>query len=101
MAAHDMFLAMMLANAKREEARGIVLTVDNQVSRIDMLLLDGSSKQLTPPPPEILLKIIEILEDGQTQFRSSVFEATIETVKVQRGPSGMAATISSWTIEHT
>jgi len=96
-----MFLAMMLANAKRIEARGIVLTVDNQVSRIDMLLLDGSSKSMTPPPPEILLKIIEGLEKGATQFRSSVFEATIETVTVQRGSSATAATISSWTIEHT
>jgi hypothetical protein len=101
MAAHDMFLAMMLANAKREEASGIVLTVDNQASRIDMLLLDGSSKPLTPPPAEVLLKIIQILEGGQTQFRSAVFEATIEAVNVKRGPSGMAATISSWTIEHT
>jgi len=100
MAAHDMFLAMMLANAKREEARGIVLSVDNENSRIDLLLLDGSSKPLTPPPSEVLLKIIEILEGGQTQFRSSVFEATIETINIQRGMSGIAATISSWTIEH-
>ena len=100
MAAHDMFLAMILANARREEARGIVLIVENTTSQIHMLLLDGSSQPLTPPPAEVLIKIIESLEQGQTDFRSSVFAAGIEEVKVQRGPSGITASISSWTIEH-
>jgi hypothetical protein len=100
MAAHDMFLAMILTNARREEARAIVLTVENATPQIHMLLLDGSTRPLTPPPAEILIKIIESLEQGQTDFRSSVFAVAIETVDVQRGPTGMTASISSWTIEH-
>jgi hypothetical protein len=101
MATHDMFLAMILANAKREESSGIILTVENSKARIDLLLLDGSSRPLTPPPPEILVKIIDRLEDGETSFSSSVFAAQIETVTVKRGPSSIQASISAWTIEHT
>lgn len=101
MAAHDMFLAMILANARREESSGVILTVENSQSRIELLLLDGSSRPLTPPPPEILVKIIDNLEDGQTSFSSSVFMAEIETVTVKRGPSSIQASITSWTIEHT
>ena len=100
MAAHDMFLAMILVNAKREEAQGVVLTVENSKSRIDILLLDGSSRPLTPPQPEVLVKIIDLLEDGQRAFSSSVFAVEVEAVKIQRGPSSVQASISDWSIEH-
>jgi len=100
MAAHEKFLAMILANARREEASRVVLQVDNDKAEIHLLLLDGSSRPLSAPPPEILLKIIESLEKGDTDFRSSVFAATVETVSVQRGPSGILASISEWIIEH-
>ena len=101
MAAHDSFLAMILANARREEAKAVVLTVENSKSRIDILLLDGSSKPLTPPPPEVLVKIMDAMEDGQRAYTSSVFAAQIEGVTFKRGPSSLQATISEWSIEHT
>ena len=95
-----MFLAMLLQNARRKEARGLVLTVDRSEARIDMLLLEGSSQPLTPPPAEILMKIIESLERGQRAFSSSVFDVTIEQLTVQRGVDNTVAHISSWSIEH-
>lgn len=100
MAKHDMFLAMILQNARRAEARGVVLTVERQVSRIDMLLLDGSCRPLNAPPADILLKIIESLESGQRDFSSSVFAANIETVHIQRGAENTVAHIERWTMEH-
>jgi hypothetical protein len=72
MATHNMFLAMILTNAKRAEARAVLLTVDKMQPRIDMLLLDGSSQPISAPPPDILLKIIESLDKGQTEYQSSV-----------------------------
>ena len=101
MAAHDMFLAMILANAHREEARGVMLAVEDAKSQIHMLLLDGSTQPLTAPPAEVMVKIIESLEQGQTEYRSAVFVAEIEQVDVQRSPTGMSASISTWTITHT
>jgi hypothetical protein len=100
MSKHNMFLAMVLTNAKREEASGVVLTVEGTQSRIDMLLHDGSSTPLTAPPPEILLKMIESLEQGETEFRSAVYEVTIEQVVVQRGADSMRAHVSVWNIGH-
>lgn len=96
---HDSFLAMILTNAKRVEARALTLTVDKLDVRIDMLLLDGSSQSLISPPPEILVKIIENLEQGKKQFQSSVYRATVETVDVKRGDCNMMAYISAWSIE--
>lgn len=96
-----MFLAMILTNAKREEARAITLTVDKMQTRIDMLLLDGSSQALSAPPPEILLRIIESLDQGQAEFRSSVYAATVEQVTVSRGADGVQAYIEVWSIDHT
>ena len=98
---HDMFLAMILTNAKRAEARAVVLTIDKQQSRIDMLLLDGSSQPISAPPPEILLKIIDSLDKGQTEFQSSVYSATVEQVTVSRGADGMQAHVAVWNIDHT
>ena len=95
-----MFLAMILTNARREEARGVVLTVENAKPQIVMLLLDGTCQPLTPPPSDILVKIIESLEQGQREFQSSVFAVGIDTVDIKRGPSSMVASISEWTIEH-
>jgi len=95
-----MFLAMVLTNAKREEARALTLTIDRAESRIDMLLLDGSSRQLSAPPPEIMIKIIEALETGERTFESSIFSITIDAVDVQRGPDNMVAYISQWNMEH-
>jgi len=43
MGMHDQFLAMILTNARREEARGIMLSVEDNTTRIDLLLLDGST----------------------------------------------------------
>lgn len=100
MAAHEMFLAMILKNAQRLEAKGVLLSVDDAKPRIDMLLLDGSSQPVTPPPAGVVLKIIELLEGGQTLYRSSVFAVTIDTVQVQRGATSTHAHISAWSIEH-
>ncbi len=100
MASHEMFLAMILKNAQRAEAKGIVLTVDQNTPRIDMLLLDGSSQPLTSPPADVVLKMIEVLEKGQTTFRSSVFIIEIHTVQVQRGATSTHAHISAWKTTH-
>ncbi|HYG77851.1 MAG TPA: hypothetical protein VEK08_22790 [Planctomycetota bacterium] len=100
MKTHDMFLAMVLTNAKRAEARGVMLTVDRAESRIDMLLLDGSCQPMTPPPADVLLKIIERLEQGEREFTSSVFSIVIEEVSIQRGIDNTIAHISNWSMEH-
>lgn len=101
MASHGMFLAMVLANAKRQEARSVVLTVEALKPRIDLLLLDGSTQALAAPPAEVLLQILVSLEEGQRQFSSSVYAAHIEKVAVQRGADSVAAHISDWSIAHT
>jgi hypothetical protein len=101
MATHNMFLAMILTNAKRAEARAVLLTVDKMQPRIDMLLLDGSSQPISAPPPDILLKIIESLDKGQTEYQSSVYSATVEEVTVSRGPDGVQAHVAVWKIDHT
>jgi hypothetical protein len=100
MAMHDMFLAMVLTNAKRAEARALVFTVDPDQARIDMLLLDGSSQQLQAPPPEVIVKIIELLDEGERNFQSSVYAATVEKVQVMRGPDRVQAYVSEWSIDH-
>ena len=100
MAKHEMFLSMVLTNARRIEARAVVLSVDGETSRIDMLLLDGSSQPISAPPSDILLRIIEDLEDGQTQFQASVHSATVEKVNITRMSDGKIAYISQWNIEH-
>ncbi|HYF51061.1 MAG TPA: hypothetical protein VEJ63_16730 [Planctomycetota bacterium] len=100
MAAHDSFLAMILTNAKREEASSLTLVVDRDQPRIDMQLLDGSSRTLQAPPPEIMLKMIAGLEQGRMTYESSVFLVTVETVNVQRGVDNVVAHIASWMIEH-
>lgn len=100
MAAHDQFLAMILTNARREEATSLTLIVDRDAPRIDMQLLDGSSRALQAPPPEIMLRMIEGLEQGCKTYESSVFLVTVETVNVQRGVDNVVAHIASWSIEH-
>jgi hypothetical protein len=100
MAAHDMFLAMILKNAQRAEAKGIVLTVDEKGPRIDMLLLDGSSRPVTSPPADVVQKMIESLEKGQRDFRSTIFIIVINDVKIQRGATSTLAHISSWKTTH-
>jgi hypothetical protein len=100
MAMHDSFLAMILTNAKREEASSLTLVVDRDQPRIDMQLLDGSSRSLQPPPATVMIKIIEGLETGARTFESNVFLVTIETVHVQRGVDNIVAQIASWSIEH-
>lgn len=91
---------MVLANARRQEARSVVLEVAGAKPRIELLLLDGSSRPLVAPPAEVLLEIMGALEDGQRQFSSKVFQATISEVAVQRGVDSMKAHISGWKIEH-
>lgn len=100
MAAHDMFLAMILKNAQRAESKGVVLTVDENGPRIDMLLLDGSSRPVTSPPADVVLKMIESLEKGETDFRSTIFIISINEVQVQRGATSTHAHISSWKTTH-
>ncbi|MFH0937927.1 MAG: hypothetical protein V1899_01360 [Planctomycetota bacterium] len=100
MATYDMFLAMALTNAKREEATALTLTVEREKSRIEMLLPDNSNRTLHAPPGEILIKIIESLEQGRTTFSSNVYVAAIEDVQVQRGTDNLVARISRWRIEH-
>jgi len=100
MAAHDMFLAMILKNAQRAEAKGIVLTVDEKGPRIDMLLLDGSSRPVTSPPADVVLKMIESLEKGQRDFRSTIFIIVVNDVQVQRGSTSTHAHISNWKTTH-
>ena len=100
MATHDMFLAMILTNARREEARALTLTVAAQKSSIEMTLADGTARTLSAPPPEVLTRIIENLAGGQTLFESSVFSVTVETVKLQREAGRLSACIFGWTIEH-
>ena len=96
-----MFLTMVLVNAKRQEARSVVLAVDGSRPRIDMLLLDGSSQALVAPPAGVLLEIVASLEAGQRQFSSKVFEASISEVAVQRGADGVTARISGWSVAHS
>ena len=91
---------MVLANAKRQEARGVALEVDGMQPRIELLLLDGSSQPLAAPPAEVLLEIMGALEAGQRAFKSKVFAANISEVAVQRGVGSMRARISAWSIEH-
>lgn len=100
MASHEMFLAMILKNAQRAEAKGIVLTVDEKGPRIDMLLLDGSSRPVTSPPADVVLKMIETLEKGQTSVRSSIFIVDIDEVQVQRGATSTHAHITHWKTTH-
>jgi hypothetical protein len=100
MAAPKMFLAMILTNAKREEARALTLRVEHSRPAIDMMLADGGTRQLSPPPAEIMVGIIELLENGETLFESSVYSVTIEEVQVQRTDCAMIAHINNWTVEH-
>jgi hypothetical protein len=100
MAMHDSFLAMILTNAKREEASSLTLIVDRDQPRIDMILPDGSLRPISPPPAPIMIKIIEGLEQGARTFESNVFLVTIETVHVQRGIDNVVAQVASWSIEH-
>src|SRR5438874_1872933 len=100
MAAHDMFFAMMLTNAKRGEARSLTLSVEGSTPAINMLLLDGSRRALTPPPADVLLRIIEALEQGERSFQSSVFTVSIEKVIVRRGTEATVALIEDWTVTH-
>ena len=101
-----MFLAMVLTNAKRAEARAVILTVGGpgtateMHARIDMLLLDGSSQPLSAPPATILGQIIAALEQGQRVFTASVHAATIAQVNVTRAEANKIAYISQWSIEH-
>ena len=97
--AHDMFLAMALTNAKREEATALTLTVEREKSRIEMQLTDNSNRTLHAPPYDILIKIIESLEQGRTTFFSNAYMAEIEDVRVQRGIDTLMARISRWSIE--
>jgi hypothetical protein len=95
-----MFLAMVLANARRQEARSVVLAVDGTRPRIEMLLADNSRQPLVAPPAEVLLGIMAKLEAGERRFSSQVFEANITGIDLQRGADGVKAHISAWSIEH-
>ena len=99
MSSSDMFLAMTLKNAQRAEARGLLLSVEGDRAQIHLLLGDGSSQPLQAPPAAVVLKIIEALEDGQTEFLSSVFCATVDRVRVQRGETNVVAHIERWEME--
>jgi len=96
----DMFLAMILTNAKREEAKAVCFSVEGDRSRIDLLLLDGSSRKLAAPPPEIMIQIIERLEAGERQFESAIYSVVIERVSVRRGLEALFAEVEEWSIEH-
>jgi hypothetical protein len=100
MAAHDMFFAMILTNAKRREARELELTVKQAQVRIDMLLPDGSSQPLVAPPLEVLAQIIASLEQGRRQFTSTAYDAAVEEVEIKHNGEDVAARISRWTVEH-
>jgi hypothetical protein len=100
MAAPDMFLAMILTNAKREEARRLTLSVAGDKPCIEMELDDGGTRMLSAPPVEVLIGIIQTLEQGKKVFESNVFSVRIETVSVRRGPADVVACVSKWTIEH-
>lgn len=62
---------------------------------------DIEEKSIGYASAEVLVKIIDVMEDGQRAYSSSVFAAQIEGVTFKRGPSSVQATISEWTIEHT
>jgi hypothetical protein len=100
MASHEMFLTMILKNARRMEAKGVLLSVDNAKPRIDMLLWDGSSQPMTSPPADVVAKMIGVLESGQTDFRSTVFVVRVNAVQIQRENTMLAAHISAWDIQH-
>ena len=95
-----MFLAMVLANARRVEARAVEFSVENSDARIDLLLIDGSSQPLSAPPAEVLLKIIDELESGKRHFQANVYTASIEEVKIARGDTSILARVSRWKIDH-
>lgn len=76
MASHGKFLAMVLVNAKRQEARSVVLTVEGGNARIDMLLLDGSSTPLHAPPAEVLLGIITGLDKANASSVRTCMQRT-------------------------
>lgn len=95
-----MFLAMILTNAKREEARKLTLCVAGDEPRIEMELEDGSTRALSAPPVEVLIGIIQTLEQGKKVFESSVFSVQVETVSVRRGLTDVVACVSKWTIAH-
>ena len=99
MAKIDMFLAMVLANAKRVEACGLVLTVQQRNTRMDLVMADDSLQSMTAPPADVMIEIITALEGGQRDFRASVYSTLIEDVEVRRGTDGMQAYIKSWTID--
>ena len=98
MAAQEMFLAMILTNAKREEAQTVELRVDATEARIELIQSGGSRRALVAPPGEILMGLIERLEQGQREFASSVFIATVDSVQITRTPHCTQAAVSSWTI---
>jgi hypothetical protein len=91
---------MVLVNAKRQEARSVVLTVEGGNARIDMLLLDGSSTPLIAPPAEVLLGIIAGLDKGEREFSSNVYETNVQEVTIQRGTDSTRAQISRWDVGH-
>lgn len=96
-----MFLAMILKNAQRAEAKGVALSVLESKPSIHLLLHDGSSQPVTAPPADVVMKIINCLDGGQREFRSSVFIVTIETVNVMKGGTTSVAQIMQWSIGHT
>lgn len=96
----EMFIAMVLTNAKRKEAKSVCFTVEGDRTRIDMILLDGSSSKLPAPPPEIMIEMIETLEQGQRRFESAIYAVAIQKITVRRGLEAMLAEVEAWEIEH-
>jgi len=100
MAGPGNFLAMVLVNAKRKEARSLLLAVEGENARIEMLLPDGASQPLVAPPADVLLRILGSLEDGEREFSSSVYQVSVQEVAVTRGLDSVQARISAWSMGH-
>lgn len=96
-----MFLAMIMKNAQRAEASGVALSVMETKPSIHLMLANGSTQPVTAPPADVVLKIIDCLQSGQREFRSSVFIVTIEAVNVMKGGTTNVAQITQWNIGHT
>ena len=95
----DMFMAMTLTHARRAEARGVVLAVENGEAKLDLLMWDGSCKPLAAPPPDVMAEIIAALEAGQTDFTASVHTVVVERRDIKRTSTGVVARIFAWSVE--
>jgi hypothetical protein len=94
----DMFLAMILTNARRADAQALIIAVEPAPCRVGMIACDGESKPFPTPPAEVLRDIIARLEAGERCFEANVHKVEVQDVEIERAPGRLHARINSWSI---